>query len=230
MSDRPITINLNILRLSMLATDTVTRLWSEASEERRLRAERLARQEDALRCLASEALLRYALRKCGLDDTLTPRIADKGKPYVEAEHFHYNISHSGDWVVIAYGERQVGVDVEKIDRGAHRDAIAQKHFTPAEQSILFDDTASEEERTSRFTLLWTRKESYVKYTGQGLSCALSTFSVDASLPRGRVLDAADKPLDIATESFFLDEAHILSVCGKFDALRVDNVTGKKLFG
>lgn len=229
MSDQANIVTLNILRLSSLTSDAIERLWAEASEVRRQKAARYVRKEDALRCLASEALLRRTLRLCGWDDTVSPQIGAQGKPYVDAADFYYNISHGGDCVVIAYGSTELGVDVEVIEAGRHREAVARKHFTSTEQSLLFDDTANETERASRFTLLWTRKESYVKYTGQGLTGKLPTFSVDAMLPRGEVLDVTGVPLDVVTESFFPDETHIVSVCGKFDALRVDDVTEQELF-
>ncbi len=222
-------IQINILPLSTLSPKTAARLWSTASESRRQRAERCARQEDALRTLASEALLRHALRQCGLDDALTPLIAERGKPYVQAAHFHYNISHGGDYVVIAYGEREVGVDVEPIKTRSQAWAVARKHFTPDEQQRLFAHSIGSAEFDAAFTLLWTRKESYVKYTGQGLACSLPTFSVDVALPQGRVLDASGNPVEVVTESLFPDKTHIVSVCGVFDALCSKIVTEEELF-
>ena len=229
MSEHMTTVKLHIFHLPVLTPIAIARLWAEASESRREQAKRYARNEDALRCLVGEALLRYALRQCGVDEHLTPNVAEKGKPYVDAPQFHYNISHGGDYVVIAWGESEVGVDVEIIHRSVRWEAIARKHFTPSEQEIVFADRTDEMTLASRFTLLWTRKESYVKYTGQGLAGALSAFSVDAVLPRGRVLGASGEPVDAVTESIFPDQAHIVSVCGRFDALCVRLVSEEELF-
>lgn len=151
------------------------RLYERASEERRLRADRYPRHEDALRCVAADALLQYGVKKAlGISEFETARDAH-GKPYLKTEaDFHYNLSHSGNWVVIAYGSSEVGIDVEQIRMDTGKAHVARRFFTEDEQDFVF---RTEEGSGERFFRIWTGKESYLKYLGTGLRRALDSFSV-----------------------------------------------------
>lgn len=146
-------------------------LYDGATAERKQRSHRYRRKEDALRCLAAGALLQHAL---GTAD-YTAAKGPFGKPYIKGNNsFHYNLSHSGNWVVIAYGDRQVGIDVEKICMDAGKEDIARRYFTPDEQDYVFD---TKELAPQRFFEVWTGKESYLKYLGTGLQKNLASFSI-----------------------------------------------------
>ena len=146
-------------------------LYAAASPERRQRADRYRRKEDALRCLAAGALLRYAL---GTTEYTIGKGAF-GKPYIEGQDsFHYNLSHSGNWVAIAYGHREVGIDVEKISLDAGKETIARRYFTSDEQAYVFE---KKDLTPQRFFEVWTGKESYLKYLGTGLQKNLTSFSI-----------------------------------------------------
>jgi 4'-phosphopantetheinyl transferase len=217
----PNTVHLYICRLPLADQALYARLYTDASLARRERADRWARREDALRCLAGEALLRKALRCCGLQDDTVPQIGEHGKPYLDIDGFHYNISHGGDYVVLACGQGEIGVDVEPIAQSERRAALARRFFTPAEQELLLHDT--DIDAATRFTVMWTRKESYVKFTGVGLSQGLQSFSVDVTLPRGHVADAAGNLLPLDTHTLITEDGHVISVCGAFDGVETEYV-------
>lgn len=146
-------------------------LYAAASAERRQRADRYRRKEDALRCLAAGALLQQAL---GTADYTVAK-GPFGKPYIKGNNsFHYNLSHSGNWVVIACGDTEVGIDVEKICMDAGKEDIARRYFTPDEQAYVFD---TKELAPQRFFEVWTGKESYLKYLGTGMQRNLDSFSI-----------------------------------------------------
>lgn len=146
-------------------------LYAAASAERRQRADRYRRKEDALRCLAAGALLQHAL---GTADYTVAK-GPFGKPYIKGNNsFHYNLSHSGNWVVIACGDTEVGIDVEKICMDAGKEDIARRYFTPDEQAYVFD---TKELAPQRFFEVWTGKESYLKYLGTGMQRNLDSFSI-----------------------------------------------------
>jgi 4'-phosphopantetheinyl transferase len=93
-----------------------------------------------------------------------------GKPYLpDRPGIHYNISHSGTYGVCALSDAPVGVDVELV-RPLRR-AVAQRFFTDVEQEFLAQRPPEE------FFRLWTRKESFTKALGKGLSLPLNSFSV-----------------------------------------------------
>lgn len=88
-----------------------------------------------------------------------------GKPYLlNAPDFHFNISHTRSAFVAAVGDSPLGVDIEKMNK-ADPD-VAAKVFTADEYAYVFsrDDT-----KDIRFNEVWTKKESYVKWTGEGWS-------------------------------------------------------------
>lgn len=89
-----------------------------------------------------------------------------GKPYLDgAEGFHYNISHSGKWIVGAFDSEPVGIDVEAI-KPVDLD-IAPNLFSPEE--VWYIMNYPEKDRTDHFYEIWTLKESYFKALGCGLS-------------------------------------------------------------
>ena len=143
------------------------RLYDHASEERRRRADRYRRFDDKLRCVVADALLRMSLG----NDRFTIVKNEAGKPRVEDYvNFYYNISHSGRYVVVASGNSNVGVDVQRHDAGIDRMAVAEQYFSPDEQIYVGQSLR-------RFYEVWTGKESYLKYTGEGLRRHMSSFSI-----------------------------------------------------
>jgi 4'-phosphopantetheinyl transferase len=95
---------------------------------------------------------------------------ENGKPYLtDGEGVHFNLSHSGRWVVIAYGATPVGVDVQEL-RANGLEVIARRFFTADERTYAQRDAES-------FFRIWTGKESYIKYLGAGLKTPLNSFSV-----------------------------------------------------
>lgn len=113
---------------------------------------------------ASHRLLRQAaqLYAPGLAE---PALASgaHGKPYFpDAPQLQFSISHSGAYWLCAFSAAPVGLDVQQ-HRDCQKQALARRFFSPAEQAFL--------ERTSHapFFDLWCAKESWLKYTGRGLS-------------------------------------------------------------
>ena len=154
--------------------NTFRALYEKASPQRRQRADGYRRREDALRCLAGEALLRHVLGT----GQFTVEKAENGKPFLSGrEDFHFNLSHADHWVVLAWGGTPVGVDVEKIRPDTDIAAVSRRFFHPQEQRSIREAP----DMGRRFFEIWTAKESYLKYLGTGLKTDLRSFSV-MSLP------------------------------------------------
>ena len=110
-----------------------------------------------------------------LPSKLTIAKEDQGKPYiVGADGFFFNLSHSGDYVALAYGDSPVGIDIEKTNVKDLK--VAKRCFAPEEYDYI---TQGKDDWQKRFCKIWTMKESYLKYTGQGIRVALNSFIVDA---------------------------------------------------
>lgn len=154
---------------------TCETFYTNASPERRQRAQRYLFEQDKRRCVTADALLRYAVCRVLGTTAFTVKTNDLGKPSLDGvDSFTFNLSHSGRWVVIAYGDTAVGIDVEKIKEKQSLETVTRHFFTKDEQEFVL---CGKEMRTERFYQVWTAKESYLKYLGTGLSKALDSFSV-----------------------------------------------------
>src|SRR5258708_15670923 len=82
----------------------------------------------------------------------------------------------GEWFFFFFPRHfDIGIDVEQVRRDFDLDAIARRFFSAHEQSQLAALPA--DERVEGFFRCWTRKEAYIKATGDGLSLPLSQFDV-----------------------------------------------------
>ena len=84
---------------------------------------------------------------------------------------HFNISHSGEWVLGILSEKECGIDVELV-KEAQMD-VAKRFFAKEEYQMLLQEEG--EARKALFYELWTLKESYVKYKGMGLALPFHQF-------------------------------------------------------
>ena len=129
-----------------------------------------------LRMLMGERLIRdIVTRELGIEGAAV-RIETNsyGKPFlVGYPSFHFNVSHSGQWVVCAVGDRPVGIDVERMGEVDHQ--TAAYFFSVEEQRDLSAKPAANQR--SRFYHLWTLKESFLKCTGKGFSIDPVSFTI-----------------------------------------------------
>jgi len=86
---------------------------------------------------------------------------------------HFNLSHSGDAVAVAVSKYPVGVDIEHIKQNFNFNEIIRSYFSSKERKLITDSP----ELPIQFFRLWTRKESLLKATGEGISDALSQIEV-----------------------------------------------------
>ena len=101
-----------------------------------------------------------------------------GKPFVaNSTDIHFSLSHSGNILVCAVANSNIGVDCQIIDISdvSKCKKIAERFYSPKEKQFLSE--LSEVDYINSFFKIWAKKEAYVKYTGRGLSQGLSTFSV-----------------------------------------------------
>lgn len=78
----------------------------------------------------------------------------------QPNHIDFNISHSGDYVVLIIGRHmRVGIDIEIIDP-----IIEYQSLTPA---ILSKTECSRVNNVDKFFILWTKKEALLKCIGCG---------------------------------------------------------------
>jgi 4'-phosphopantetheinyl transferase len=183
--------HVDVWRLSLnLLADSVKLIESTLSADEEKRAARFHFQVDKNRFIVAHGVLRKILgRYLHYDPAeLTFSLNQYGKPALINSTLEFNLSHSGDFALIAVTlGRKVGVDVERIRQGISSHVIAQQYFSKAEvaelQSLPF------EQREAAFFTCWTRKEAYIKAQGLGLSLPLESFDVSLTPGQPAILRA-----------------------------------------
>lgn len=195
-------------------------LRNAVSDERRRKADRFLFISDSYRSICAELLLQYSLfENKGQYVEINLEYNNFGKPFLKnMDDFSYNISHSGDWVVIAYGNAEVGIDIEKIQYV--NQSIVDRIFTKEEKDYVYSGLKMEQGK--RFTQIWTLKESYVKYLGTGFLTELNSFSIN---PIDCVVTNQDGEIqdNIIIKSKQFDINYYLSVCGKEDSVIINEI-------
>lgn len=163
------------------------------SADERGKLARFHRQEDRERFLIGRGVLRRLL---GARLRLPPGevafvYGPWGKPTLAPEHaphsaIHFNVSHSGDLILIALAGHPIGIDVEEVRPEMEwRDLVASVFPAGADP----DGPSTPPASAIQFFRAWTRREAALKAVGTGLGgdgppprAALSL--VDLDLPPG----------------------------------------------
>lgn len=159
-----------------LENNDFIRLLSYVSEEKKKRISQFHLFEDAQRSLLGDVLARFAIcKKLSVKNRdLVFGANEYGKPILNnPNRIHFNISHSGNWVVCAVDDNTVGIDVEVIKPIDFE--IAERFFSKDEY-ITFKNQP-DEMKLMYFYMIWTLKESYIKMEGKGLSIPLNSFTI-----------------------------------------------------
>ena len=90
---------------------------------------------------------------------------------LNGDMLNFNNTHSGNWVMSCVSDKFVGIDVEEIKNIDIK--IANRFFHVDEYRIIMEA----ENRKKIFYDFWTKKESFIKAVGCGLSMSLGSFCV-----------------------------------------------------
>jgi 4'-phosphopantetheinyl transferase len=192
-------VDVHIIRVSLQRADADPSLLEVLDNSERERARRFVFDRDRSRFIVSHAALRTVLGHCLTVDPvqLTFQFGLNGKPQLaDSENdVRFNLSHAGDYALIAVAlGREVGVDIELV-RPIDVPTLSKRFFSPVEARILAG--LPREAALEAFFRCWTRKESFIKALGSGLSLALDRFSVS--------LDETYEPLRIVGEDSAVDD-------------------------
>lgn len=148
------------------------------SPERREAVDRLKSIKAQALSVGAEVLLHEGLVQLfGISDHLRLAKGDHGKPILlDYDDIHFNLSHSGNFVVCILNTQSVGIDIQQMDRMNIK--IAKRFFHPGEVDWLLSLPDKYQKQGS--CELWSIKESYMKYTGKGFSLPMKAFEVKIS--------------------------------------------------
>lgn len=129
------------------------------SAKRRHKTRRAIKESSVLLNIGAEIILSYAL---SLPLPIEYQKRENGKPFLEGQKC-FNLSHSGDYVLCAVSDLEIGADIERIER--MRENTFKRIFSPAEKECYEKEHKGSKDYLCR---VWTRKESILKMTGEGL--------------------------------------------------------------
>lgn len=182
-------------------TDIDSTALSFLPRERQGRIANSLRRQKAVQMYVSSMLCDCVLRQYGSSLSAVKQGAH-GKPYVEGE-LYFNLSHSGEYVVMAVGDRPVGIDVEK--KKDLSPAVAKSFLNPEE----LDYVSARPELP--LTSLWCRKEAFLKCLGYGWDKANANRT---SVLEERILFEQEC---YSFGEYEIDENYFLTVCEKREA-------------
>lgn len=158
------------------------------TQEERQRGERLVSTRLRQRFFISHAILRLILSTY-LEESpeeIQFKKATHGKPSLDGYPLQFNMTHSEDVALyVITSNTEVGIDVEYLKRMHDMDALVKRFFSKRENKEYQSFIGVE--RRLAFYRAWTRKEAYLKATGQGLSYPLDHFDVSLAADGMRCL-------------------------------------------
>jgi 4'-phosphopantetheinyl transferase len=157
--------------------------------------------QDRQRALMGSIISRWAIQQLTATQDVQIVRNELGRPYAVGNvswRGDFNLSHSGDWLVIAVtANGHVGIDVEEINP-VTKDVM---HYALTDNEITSIEEIEEPLRLKKFYELWTLKEALYK-------TALCPH------PSPHLIDTKDEQIvhNISTQLIYLDERHPVSIC------------------
>lgn len=163
--------------------------------------------EDKKRSLLAGRLLHQMCLECGVEEPIYGTVKS-GKPIlVNRPQLAFSVSHSGEYVVVAYTEEatSIGVDIQEIKSmsgGLKKRLLHEKEWLWLEKK-----NASHESEKIYLNRIWAVKESVVKMTGEGLAHDFRKLYVD--LDKRIVTDENEKQIAIMEPD--VPEGYVLAI-------------------
>jgi 4'-phosphopantetheinyl transferase len=173
-----------------------------------IRGDKYYQTKDKNRFIISRGALRHIL---GLyfqqsPATITFSLSINKKPFVENQSgLQFNISHSGDWIIIAIANTNIGADVEFINQNFSYIDVLEDNFNIDEIKQIRGNIPVE-----TFFKFWTRKECILKTTGKGLDENLKLIPAADGMHFADSL-IIDSITNLFISTFKLTETYVASV-------------------
>jgi 4'-phosphopantetheinyl transferase len=161
---------------------TLADFGSTLAPAERERAARFHFERDRNRFIAGRAQMRYILSE--YLRTKPSRVqfcySARGKPALNGEFagsgLEFNLAHSDDLAILAVTRAgKVGVDVERVRPLKDVGDLVARFFSQRENDLF--QQLLEEQKSAAFFNLWTRKEAWLKATGEGIGELLNQVEV-----------------------------------------------------
>ncbi len=190
---------------------------SKMSSFRKKKIEKVKRNQDKLRALGVGILIDEFLQKNGCrEKQMVYKLNENGKPYFQnKDQYYFNASHSGNYAVCAFSDKEVGCDIECVSEKSLK--VAKRFFTENENKYIFNSQNIQKS----FTRIWTIKESYLKYLGCGLTKSLKSFEIiEPEREKIIIVDNGNK-IKCCLKEYEIDNMH-MCVCSTNDSFVMHN--------
>ena len=162
------------------ATSLAAQWESVLSPDEHARADRFVFERDRRRFVAGRVFLRLLLARYLSADPaqLRFRYGSFGKPELlcSSEDLQFNLAHSETLAICVLAKGcELGVDLERLRPLSGLRNVASHFFSARENEDL--NAVPEKNLSRAFFNAWTRKEAFLKATGNGLSRPLDSFDV-----------------------------------------------------
>lgn len=147
------------------------------SDERKQRVHQKKSSEAAMKCMQTGLFLRYGLERTGYGKVYNDiLVREDGKPEIAGNPVYFNLSHSGEYVVLVIADCMCGIDIQEPVIAKER---LIKHVLHANEYRLIEacDERDTDKRSKILTQFWCLKEAYLKYTGEGIRFAMSRLDL-----------------------------------------------------
>ena len=147
--------------------ESVSSLIEFLSPFEKNRANRYHFSNDRNRFIICRTVLKFLLAKqtgLNVNKIVLDKYSNK-KPYLPSHpSVFFNVTHAGNYAVIAIAKEPVGVDIEYINKDFDYKELLSSIFSNPE----VDEVLNSNDKQRTFYKLWTRKEAIVKATGKGI--------------------------------------------------------------
>jgi 4'-phosphopantetheinyl transferase len=183
-----------------LANHTAESWQSVLSGSEWEKAMRFRMPADQIRCAVTRGVLKTLLARYlnlpAAQIELTQN--EHGKPALGAGRVEFNVSHSGDYSLLAFSqESPLGIDVERIRGDRVVGELAPRVLSPAEYARFL--SLAEADRKQTFFQIWTLKESVLKGIGSGLSVPPESLEIAFYPDKPKLLTAPAKEIADTSE-------------------------------
>jgi len=100
------------------------------------------------------------------------------KPYLTDGSVQFSVTHSGGIWMVCLSPFPVGLDLQ-VHKTKYSPSVAKRYFHPTELALL-ESAKADGSDTALFFDLWCARESYAKYTGDGVAALDKNYSTRTS--------------------------------------------------
>ena len=208
-----------MMNIRQITSTDLDLMHSNLDEMDALKANKIANEQNRRQFIASRLLQKVYLKSI-FSSKPDIGLGSYGKPFLKNGSGEFNITHSGDYLVIAFAHHPIGVDLEKIGDFPERNFIKDNFFHPGETAEL--NQLQDKDFDTAFFTCWTRKEALLKAIGCGLAMETKSFQVSSNPNHPRLIEFPDakncgwKFINLPE----IDPEYVGSICHNRLAMRV----------